>query len=136
MCWRKSVPFFSQYTTVCFFDWDFVVVAVCLGGGRGGGTWRVIFREWNLYLPVEDLCPPSSTKHCQSLPGSTHGGCTLTFIYVSTTSEKKQPLSHAGAPSHPCNAEAADRKGQEPRLLSLMTTMTKHTTPRAPLLVC
>lgn len=44
--------------------------------------------------------------------------------------EIKQPSSHLDAPSHPWNAEAADGKGQEPHLLSLVTTMTEHTTPR------
>lgn len=49
--------------------------------------------------------------------------------------QKKQPWSHMGAPSHPCKAEAADRKAQEPHLLSIVTTTTKHTTPTAPLLL-
>lgn len=85
-------------------------------------------------LPVGDSCLPASAKHCQSLPGSTHRGCTLTSIYVSTATEKKQLSSHLGTPSHPCNAGAAGRKGQEPHLLSPVTTTTQHTTPRAPLL--
>lgn len=49
--------------------------------------------------------------------------------------QKKQLSSHLGAPSHPCKAEAADWKGLEPHLLSVVTAATKHTTPRAPLLL-
>lgn len=99
------------------------------------GSFSVTFREWNPCLPGGALCLPVSTKHCRSLPGSAHGVCTLTSIYVSTATGKKQASPHLDAPSHPCSAEAAERRGQEPHLLSLVTTTTEHTTPRAPLLL-